>query len=93
MGGGESAGVERPESGSATHLEGYGSGGHDAIAADATSRLSPYLHFGCVSPRALAVRAQEQGGEAFVRQLCWRDFYAQILHARPDAGRGLAAAR
>ena len=54
-------------------------GGHDDLAADATSRLSPYLHFGCVSPRALAVRARERGGEAFVRQLCWRDFYAQIL--------------
>ncbi len=72
-----------PAPGCATHLEGYGSGGHDAIAADATSRLSPYLHFGCVSPRSLAVRAQEQGGDAFVRQLCWRDFYAQILHAQP----------
>ena len=54
-----------------------------SLAADATSRLSPSLHFGCVSARALAVRAQERGGEAFVRQLCWRDFYAQILIARP----------
>ena len=80
--------------GCATHLDGYGSGGHDALAADATSRLSPYLHFGCVSPRALAVRAQEQGGEAFVRQLCWRDFYAQILFAQPRTpGRGPAATR
>ena len=58
-------------------------GGHDELAADTTSRLSPYLHFGCVSPRALAVRARELGGDAFVRQLCWRDFYAQLLAARP----------
>ena len=72
-----------PAPGFATHLDGYGSGGHDALAADTTSRLSPYLHFGCVSPRALAVRAEELGGDAFVRQLCWRDFYAQILSARP----------
>ena len=43
-------------------LDGYGSGGHDDLAADATSRLSPYLHFGCVSARALAVRAQERAG-------------------------------
>jgi deoxyribodipyrimidine photo-lyase len=65
------------------HLDGYGSGGHDALGADTTSRLSPYLHFGCVSPRSLAGRAQERGGDAFVRQLCWRDFYAQILFAQP----------
>ena len=81
--GGESAGVERARTWLRSRLDGYGSGGHDAIAADATSRLSPYLHFGCVSPRALAVRAHELGGAAFVRQLCWRDFYAQLLFARP----------
>ena len=81
--GGETAGVERAGAWLRSHLDGYGSGGHDAPGADTTSRLSPYLHFGCVSARALAVRAQERGGEAFVRQLCWRDFYAQILFAQP----------
>ncbi len=81
--GGETAGVTRAGAWLRSHLDDYGSGGHDAVAADATSRLSPYLHFGCVSARALAVRAQERGGEAFVRQLCWRDFYAQILFAQP----------
>jgi len=81
--GGEHAGVDRARLWVRSHLDEYGSGGHDAIAADATSRLSPYLHFGCISARALAVRAQERGGEAFVRQLCWRDFYAQILASRP----------
>ena len=84
MRGGETAGVERAAAWLREHLDGYGAGGHDAIAADATSRLSPYLHFGCISPRALAVRARELGGDAFVRQLCWRDFYAQILFARPE---------
>ncbi len=81
--GGESAGVQRAAAWLRTQLGRYGSDGHDAIAADATSRLSPYLHFGCVSARALAVRAQEQGGDAFVRQLCWRDFQAQLLSAQP----------
>ncbi len=83
MVGGETAGVERASSWLRAQLDGYGSGGHDAVAADATSRLSPYLHFGCISARALAVRARALGGEAFVRQLCWRDFYAQILFAQP----------
>jgi deoxyribodipyrimidine photo-lyase len=60
---------------------------HDDLARDATSRLSPYLHFGCLSPLELRRRAEEHGGpgaEAFVRQLAWRDFHAQVLAARPD---------
>jgi len=55
----------------------------DDLAADATSRLSPYLHFGCVSPLELAHRAA--GSEAFTRQLCWRDFFLQLLAAVPSS--------
>ncbi|MEU9043000.1 MULTISPECIES: deoxyribodipyrimidine photo-lyase [unclassified Kitasatospora] len=61
---------------------------HDDLAADATSRLSPYLHFGCLSAAELAHRAAEHGGpgaDALVRQLAWRDFHHQVLAARPDA--------
>ncbi|ELS54964.1 cryptochrome/photolyase family protein [Streptomyces viridochromogenes] len=61
---------------------------HDDLAADATSRLSPYLHFGCLSPTELLHRARAQdnpGAHAFVRQLAWRDFHHQVLAARPDA--------
>jgi deoxyribodipyrimidine photo-lyase len=55
---------------------------HDDLAADRTSRVSPYLHFGCVSPLELAARFDErEGGEAFVRQLCWRDFFHQVSSA------------
>ncbi len=58
---------------------------HDDLAADATSRLSPYLHFGCLSPLEVAERARDlPGGESFVRQLAWRDFYHQLLDARPE---------
>lgn len=57
----------------------------DALADDATSRLSPYLHFGCLSPLEVAERAA--ASEAFVRQLCWRDFFLQLLEARPDTPR------
>ncbi|MEV6523806.1 deoxyribodipyrimidine photo-lyase [Longispora sp. NPDC051575] len=52
--------------------------GHDDLAGDRTSRLAAHLHFGTLSPRALL-----DGPEAFVRQVCWRDFYAQVLHAFP----------
>lgn len=50
------------------------------------SGLSADLHFGCLSPLEVAVRAAAHpDGEAFVRQLCWRDFFAQVLAARPEA--------
>ncbi|RST05568.1 deoxyribodipyrimidine photo-lyase [Streptomyces sp. WAC05374] len=60
----------------------------DDLAGDATSRLSPHLHFGTVSAAEAVHRARRAGGpgaEAFVRQLCWRDFHRQVLAARPDA--------
>jgi deoxyribodipyrimidine photo-lyase len=57
------------------------------LGADATSRLSPYLHFGCVSPAEVAALALERGGDAFVRQLAWRDFNHQLLRARPELAR------
>ncbi|WP_327007371.1 DNA photolyase family protein [Dactylosporangium sp. NBC_01737] len=69
------------------HLEGY-EGDHDAMAADRTSRLSPFLHFGCLSPRDVAARVGGRPGAGpFLRQLCWRDFYHQVLFAFPDLRR------
>ncbi|MGW0337892.1 cryptochrome/photolyase family protein [Streptomyces sp. NPDC003011] len=62
--------------------------GHDDLGGDATSRLSPYLHFGSLSAVELVHRARAAGGsgaEAFVRQLAWRDFHRQVLAARPRA--------
>ncbi|MGY0020760.1 cryptochrome/photolyase family protein [Streptomyces sp. cg35] len=61
---------------------------HDDLPGDATSRLSPDLHFGTVSPVEAVTRARAAGGsgaEAFVRQLAWRDFHHQVLAARPAA--------
>ncbi|WP_330350762.1 cryptochrome/photolyase family protein [Streptomyces sp. NBC_00582] len=61
---------------------------HDDLAGDATSRLSPHLHFGTLSPVELVHRARAVGGpgaEAFVRQVAWRDFHRQVLAARPQA--------
>ncbi|QMU80312.1 deoxyribodipyrimidine photo-lyase [Streptacidiphilus sp. PB12-B1b] len=59
----------------------------DDLNADGTSRLSPYLHFGCLSATEaayLATREGSPGAEAFLRQLAWRDFHHQLLAARPD---------
>lgn len=85
--GGESAGLARLAAWGAGHLAGY-EDRHDDLAADATSRLSAYLHFGCVSPLALAAEMRARpGGAAFVRQIAWRDFFCQLLASRPDAAR------
>jgi deoxyribodipyrimidine photo-lyase len=53
----------------------------DNPAADATSRLSADLHFGCLSAVEVAKRARS--APEFVRQLCWRDFFLQLLRANP----------
>src|SRR3954452_2979367 len=46
---------------------------HDDLAADATSRLSPYLRFGCVSPlEVLELVHGRPAAEPFIRQLCLR---------------------
>ncbi|QES44707.1 deoxyribodipyrimidine photolyase [Streptomyces venezuelae] len=61
---------------------------HDDLAGDATSKLSPHLHFGTLSCAELvhgARRRSSGGAEDFVRQLCWRDFHHQVLAARPRA--------
>jgi deoxyribodipyrimidine photo-lyase len=58
----------------------------DLLADDATSKLSAPLHFGCLSALEVVRDAESRpGAGAFVRQLCWRDFFGQILAARPDA--------
>ncbi|MES4832707.1 FAD-binding domain-containing protein, partial [Streptomyces anthocyanicus] len=85
--GGETAGRDRFARWSCSGLSRY-EDRHDDLADDATSRLSPYLHFGALSPLELVHRARAHGGpgaEAFVRQVCWRDFHHQVLAARPEA--------
>jgi deoxyribodipyrimidine photo-lyase len=60
----------------------------DALGADRTSRLSPYLHFGCLSPRQIEERLPRgRGAEAFRRQLCWRDFHHHVLLHFPGNAR------
>jgi deoxyribodipyrimidine photo-lyase len=77
--GGERAARERLSRFLADDVRGYGQG-RDALGEDSTSRLSPYLHFGCISPREIEQRLPGgAGAEAFRRQLCWRDFHHHVL--------------
>ena len=82
--GGETAARRRAKEWYAGPVARYGStalGGQDG-----TSRLSAYLHFGCISPVELVVRAdrRRKGVQQFLRQLAWRDFYHQVTAVRPD---------
>jgi deoxyribodipyrimidine photo-lyase len=62
--------------------------GYDTLTGRSVSRLSPYLHFGCLSPREIEERlGAGQGAEAFRRQLAWRDFYAHVLGHFPQNAR------
>jgi deoxyribodipyrimidine photo-lyase len=61
---------------------------HDALGRERTSRLSPYLHFGCITPRQLEERLPRgKGPEAFRRQLAWRDFHHHVLFHFPRNAR------
>jgi deoxyribodipyrimidine photo-lyase len=60
---------------------------HDRPDREGTSRLSPHLHFGEISPRQVwhAVYERRAGpdAEAFVRQLIWREFAHHLLFHFP----------
>lgn len=62
------------------HVDAYDDA-RDLVGVSGASRLSPYLHFGCLSPRELEHRLtnDSEGARAYRRQLCWRDFYAHVL--------------
>jgi deoxyribodipyrimidine photo-lyase len=85
--GGESAGLARLRAWTAAELAGYDDG-RDDLGADRGSRLSGYLHLGCLSPAAIETELTGRpGSEPFLRQLAWRDFFHQLLADRPDAAR------
>lgn len=85
--GGETLGRARLEAWCRDGLTGYPER-HDALAIEGTSPLSPYLHFGCLSPVEVASRCLTRGeSEAFLRQLCWRDFHHQVTAAFPAIAR------
>lgn len=63
------------------------------MAEDGTSRLSPYLHFGEISPRQVwgAVqkaiendKSTKEGAETFLSEIGWREFAYHLLYHFPD---------
>ncbi|MGC4047649.1 MAG: deoxyribodipyrimidine photo-lyase [Armatimonas sp.] len=72
--------------------------GREKPAHEGTSRLSAYLRFGMLSPRRFhyelnALReklpvAERVGVDTVITELCWRDFFAQVLYHFPHAATG-----
>lgn len=59
----------------------------DLPGDDATTHLSPPLHFGTISPREveeLLIERGSEGAAAVRRQLAWRDFWLSVIRAFPE---------
>ncbi|MFI8771249.1 cryptochrome/photolyase family protein [Gordonia sp. NPDC062954] len=53
---------------------------------DVTSRMSAYLKFGNIHPRTLAADlGRSKGAQAYLRELAFRDFYADVLYHWPKS--------
>lgn len=83
-------------------LVGFAAGGlgdyprrRDTPGVEGTSRLSPYLRFGCCHPRQVLAAVADAaegpagagagGAAAFSSELAWREFYADVLFHRPGS--------
>ncbi len=76
-------------------IDGYAEG-RDRPDRNGTSRLSPYLHFGEISPQQAwraATHAMEAGEapardvQKFLSEIAWRDFSHHLLYHDPQMGR------
>lgn len=64
----------------------------DFPAIDATTGLSPHLHFGELSPRQIRhylanIQVSKEHQQILLRQLAWRDFAHYVLFHFPDTAR------
>jgi deoxyribodipyrimidine photo-lyase len=58
----------------------------DHPSDEGTSRLSPHLHFGEISPRCIWHNLPEAAGEKFRKELAWRDFSRNVMLTQPAIG-------
>ncbi len=69
--------------------------GRDFPALEVTSKLSPYLQFGEISPNQIWYLVQDLGHEfasrdnvqTFLKEICWREFAHNVLYFKPDMPR------
>jgi deoxyribodipyrimidine photo-lyase len=68
-------------------VQGYADN-RDLPGRDATSRLSPYLKYGCLHPRTVLDQlGSSKGAETVRSEIAWRDFYADVLFHNPGSAR------
>jgi deoxyribodipyrimidine photo-lyase len=93
-------GIELPEAGEAAarrrwrdFLEdrvGDYAGDRDRPGVDGTSRMSVHLKWGEIHPRTMLAdlaRHRSEGAATYRKELAWREFYADVLFARPETAR------
>ncbi len=89
--GGEKAGRDRLKQFASDDLLHYAHQ-RDRPALDATSRLSPHLRMGTLSPRTVIAATEasavqhppaKKNIDTYIKELVWRDFYRQILWHYP----------
>lgn len=91
---GESAAWQRLQQFLDTGLDGY-KDGRNFPARPKVSRLSPYLHFGEISPRQVWHEAQSAGAagglendlDTFLSEIGWREFSYSLLYHNPELPR------
>ncbi len=71
-----------------------GVGGYDEMrdrpGVDGTSRMSVHLKWGEIHPRTLLADLaplRSKGASTYRKELAWREFYADVLHHRPESAR------
>ena len=84
---GEEAALERLESFARERVAGYASD-RNRPDVDGSSRLSPHLHWGEISPVRVFHRIRAagagKGGEVFLSEMGWREFAHHLLYHFPD---------
>ncbi len=86
---GERAALKRWQDYLASDLVGYDEG-RDRPDLDVTSRMSVHLKWGEIHPRTMLADLSGrtgQGATTYRKELAWREFYADVLHARPETAR------
>jgi deoxyribodipyrimidine photo-lyase len=58
----------------------------DLPSQEGTSRFSPHLHFGELSPRLIWHSLPDATGEKFKKELAWRDFSQNVMLTQPTVG-------
>ena len=85
---GEGAGRKAAKAYLNAGLEDYGELRNDPVGG--SSRLSPYIRWGCVSPLELEVKLglrKGKGPRVFRSELAWREFYAAVIENFPGVVR------